>query len=203
MPTENKIATGLWLFENAFERSDCTKLCGELEARLDWSKSMLTVGAGKHFDPKYRLQSSLNALSFNNHPIQQLPQPDDYLGRWLRDYVNIGGSFLRLLNVQKPQGVSLLEYQRSQAGDFFDWHADNGHNLDRTLSMLTYLSDRESGLEGGETEWVVEGEVVTIEPQAGSIVVFDPNLIHRGCPVSSGLKFSALCIFKNDPQGIV
>lgn len=103
--------------------------------------------------------------------------------------------FLEKINQRYPdfKEISLLEVQVTEKDQFFDWHADNFGTLNRKLSVLCWLND---GFEGGETEFLTEDGVVGLRGDPGDAVLFDPNIWHRGAPVTLGKKITVLGIVK-------
>jgi len=72
----------------------------------------------------------------------------------------------------------------------FDWHLDCAslESSRRAIVLFWYLNDV---IQGGETEFDLDGEVISIKPEAGSVVVFPPHWMfpHRGCTPISGPKY--------------
>lgn len=105
--------------------------------------------------------------------------------------------------VHGPLGVpgrlvpQLVQFQRSSVGDFHDWHTDASATDERKLVAITYLSD--SGLEGGETEFEIDGQSFSVKPSSGLCVAFRPTLRHRGTVVQRGTKYTLVTTFRQDP----
>ncbi len=88
-----------------------------------------------------------------------------------------------------------LRYYRYDPGQLFDWHFD-GH-YERTpsersaLTVLLYLS---GGFAGGATEFDFldpsrADRVTEVVPEAGTALVFEHRILHRGAPVTAGRKY--------------
>jgi predicted 2-oxoglutarate/Fe(II)-dependent dioxygenase YbiX len=79
-----------------------------------------------------------------------------------------------------------LRFYRYSHQQFFKWHQDGTFRRSETeesfLTFIIYLND---DYEGGATEFGWE----TIEPKAGSVVVFPHRLRHQGAKVRSGKKY--------------
>ena len=80
-----------------------------------------------------------------------------------------------------------LRLYRYRPGQHFDWHADMPYQRqDGQRSLLTLLVYLNDDYEGGETRF----ESRTVNPRAGSALVFEHGLVHKGNSVQSGLKFA-------------
>lgn len=88
-----------------------------------------------------------------------------------------------------------LRYTDRQAG--FAKHVDGRSVVDGQISRVTiqlYLND---GFEGGATRLchADDGEDaargVDVVPRRGMALIFDQSILHKGCPVRSGIKYTA------------
>ncbi len=81
--------------------------------------------------------------------------------------------------------------QRYLPGDYYHWHIDGGsHEFSyRQLVALWYLNDVEGP--GGETEF--SHQQVSVQPQAGKLVLFPPFWTHehRAATLQKGVKYIA------------
>ena len=79
--------------------------------------------------------------------------------------------------------------QRYLPGDYYHWHIDGGsHEFSyRQLVALWYLNDVEGP--GGETEF--SHQQVSVQPQAGKLVLFPPFWTHehRAVTLQKGVKY--------------
>jgi hypothetical protein len=122
--------------------------------------------------------------------------PKDFLEQ--HEHYSLFSEFAKLcqenIEFDGTEYFHLLELQRTTEGGHFNWHRDRDKNKAsvRILSVLCYINDE---FEGGETEFVVDDAKLTVTPISGDAVIFDPNLLHRGCPVKTGIKRSVLGIF--------
>ena len=81
--------------------------------------------------------------------------------------------------------------QKTSPGEYFHWHVDSGsHSFsDRQLVAIWYLNDVPGP--GGQTEFRHQG--VSIEPEAGKLLLFPPFWTHehRGVTLEQGVKYIA------------
>lgn len=81
--------------------------------------------------------------------------------------------------------------QRTDPGEFYHWHIDSGSHefAMRQLVAIWYLNDLVD--QGGETEF--QHQDVSIDPQAGKLLLFPPfwTHLHRGNTLQSGHKYIA------------
>jgi predicted 2-oxoglutarate/Fe(II)-dependent dioxygenase YbiX len=105
----------------------------------------------------------------------------------------------KVLNVigSEELEIDLLQYQKTSPGGFFEWHPDYYEGSRRVVSALLYLNDVE---EGGETDFVQDDEIISVIPQAGNLVIFDADVIHRGNKVINGIKYTLLIILRKRIQ---
>ena len=71
-----------------------------------------------------------------------------------------------------------------QHGAHWDTVVELADGVRSMLTLVFYLND---GFEGGETDFVELGAVVT--PQLGRALIFQHRVMHRACPVRAGEKF--------------
>lgn len=85
----------------------------------------------------------------------------------------------------------VAQYQRSQNGDYFNWHRDPSAKFPLKAIAICYLSDAESHeLEGGTTDFMLNDRACSVTPKRGRVAVFDPNILHRGAAVTRGVKYA-------------
>ena len=89
--------------------------------------------------------------------------------------------------LNSPRKVTAPTIQKSEAGDYFSWHADYVPGKDRLMAMLFYLNDVEEDAEG-TTEFLND---VHVRPKAGKLVMFpaDWRTLHRGNVLKHGSKY--------------
>jgi len=95
------------------------------------------------------------------------------------------------LDISFPQRVQMAKYE---AGGHYNWHPDvqtpDENNLQRKVSCSILLNDA-SEYEGGDLEFK---ELEKKPPKSrGSIIVFPSTVLHRVTPVTSGVRYSAVC----------
>lgn len=98
-----------------------------------------------------------------------------------------------------------FRFYRYDAGQQFDWHFDApwaAHGRQSRLTFMVYLND---GFEGGATELFGETQSpVVVAPKAGTALVFNHNILHRGAPVLSGRKYvvrsDVMTFIRPDPE---
>ncbi len=88
----------------------------------------------------------------------------------------------------RPTGLNeLLRCYKYQPGEQFRRHEDFAHEWDSTkrtfLTVLFYLNE---DFTGGETRF----EEGVVEPKIGTAAIFPHELVHEGCPVATGVKYS-------------
>lgn len=91
-------------------------------------------------------------------------------------------------NTFKDIGYNL---QRTLPGEHYHWHVDGGPGpfSERQLVAIWYLNDVPGP--GGETEFPLQGTVIT--PRQGTLLLFPPfwTHVHRGAVLEEGVKYIA------------
>ncbi|MEO7497645.1 MAG: 2OG-Fe(II) oxygenase [Massilia sp.] len=87
----------------------------------------------------------------------------------------------------RPSGFNeRMRFYRYSPGQYFKWHQDGtfrrSEHEESFLTFIMYLNDEYAG---GDTQFGWE----TVEPSAGSALVFPHRLRHQGAPVISGTKY--------------
>merc|ERR1719265_183620 len=89
-----------------------------------------------------------------------------------------------------------LRYTKGQAG--FAKHVDGSSvNTNGWLSRITVQIYLNEGFEGGSTRLCHVDDAkdatlgVNVIPQTGMALVFDQRILHKGCPVHEGTKYTA------------
>tara|TARA_Y100000389_G_C17260894_1_gene412963 strand:- start:44 stop:646 length:603 start_codon:yes stop_codon:yes gene_type:complete len=74
-------------------------------------------------------------------------------------------------------------FRKYQVGDYFKWHIDYGHSVDRICNFIIYLNDHEACTE------FLNGK--KIKPEAGKIVFFPTTWVHAHCgqTIEKGNKY--------------
>lgn len=85
----------------------------------------------------------------------------------------------------------VAQYQRSMNGNYFNWHRDPSAKFPLKAIALCYLSDHDSHeLQGGTTDFMLDNTIRSVVPKCGRVAAFDPNILHRGAPVTHGVKYA-------------
>ena len=101
---------------------------------------------------------------------------------------------VNLSNELKPyngiiyNGVSKYSFNRYGEGDFLDWHPDSHEILNG--ATITYIIQLNNDYDGGEVQYSINEEVVSIDKKQGSIFVFDSNIPHSVNNVINGIRYS-------------
>jgi prolyl 4-hydroxylase len=90
-----------------------------------------------------------------------------------------------------PTGFNeLWRYYRYRSGHRFKWHGDGAHRRpngeESQFTFLIYLND---DVEGGSTNFRLDGNVMKVQPRAGSALVFMHKHLHEGGEVANGVKY--------------
>lgn len=179
-----EIAPRLFIGENYLSKQQALATVKNLEEQMGWKDATVLDYNGGSINKDIRRQQLLR-----NGSEQQI------------QFANDVSTWKDLLDINQNVEPYLLEYQVTKIGGMFGWHPDFYEGSGRVLSCLLYLSDNEShGLEGGETEFMCEEEIITIKPKIGTVLLFDPKIIHQGTEVTAGIKYSLLVIHGNCPR---
>ena len=98
------------------------------------------------------------------------------------------------------------QIQKTAPGEFYHWHHDYTCSIipgtdhhdgsryiarDRVFTYILYLNDRDDDCTDGRTQFTHCGEVTTIIPKAGRLLLFPANPIytHRGETLETGVKY--------------
>ena len=76
-------------------------------------------------------------------------------------------------------------------------HVDRANVASYDYSAVLYLNNKGSGFDGGDFNFVDEGEDQLVEPRAGRCVLFSSGFeqLHRVCPVLAGNRFALAAWF--------
>ncbi len=93
--------------------------------------------------------------------------------------------------MRTPTGFSeRWRYYRYVPGNRFKWHGDGSHRRDNgeesQFTFMIYLND---DVEGGATNFRLDGEVMSVTPRAGAALVFMHKHLHEGAEVLAGVKY--------------
>lgn len=76
------------------------------------------------------------------------------------------------------------QIQRTNKGEYYDWHNDEHQESNRTITFLWYLNTLNPNVDGGTTEFECGKSIV---PTQGKMILFPATwtYVHRGSPVLS------------------
>jgi prolyl 4-hydroxylase len=81
-------------------------------------------------------------------------------------------------------------YYRYAPGQRFKLHGDGAHvRPDGEESQFTFMIYLNDGVEGGSTNFHVDGKVLKAQPRAGTALVFMHKHLHEGAEVVNGVKY--------------
>ena len=98
------------------------------------------------------------------------------------------------------ESFKLLKYEK---GDGYGWHPDfgKGQESTRKLSVIVQLSDSED-YEGGDLEFALttkdNNDFTKSTRKKGSVIIFNPLIIHRVTPIISGTRYSIVSWMHGD-----
>lgn len=182
-----KVADGVFT-GRLIDKEQTTSILIELCCSSLWGKGGLMYDHGPGFDESFRKQ---RIISGENTKDQLLMFMDGVA----KKIAPLAAQFFDL--PVEHQFIDLRQYQLSEAGGFFKWHKDSVVTLARKVVSILYLSDFDEGLVGGETEFKVDSQIFTITPQKGVLVMFRPEIVHRGAKVVVGHKYALLTSFSD------
>lgn len=186
MNSVHHISKGL-IEVQVFSREECLDIAQFLKSSDLWvaGRVLAAVSGNRKIMESKRKQKT---ISLSDCPEKLKTFADNYL-KAIEPYL---GTFLAY---QMDAEVDLCQYQLTEPGGYFHWHRDQKRDKQRIAAALLYLSDAKDGLIGGSTDFNVDGKIVPVYPELGKVVIFDPNLKHRGAEVIAGCKYGLIVIF--------
>lgn len=173
-----EIHKGIYVFDNFFDSDECKKYIKLIEDKIIGPEKIIpfsdTTGA---FTSKY-VNLEL-ATIFYDKVVKDLTK-----------------SQKEKLNILRPN--NLIMWSKYEPNSMFGIHTDTGLFYDKinkektNYTLLAYLNH---DFNGGETVFYNNNfkETIRITPQAGSCLVFDIDLWHRGLTVLDGQKYWIGC----------
>ncbi len=154
--------------------------CAELIARgqqTGYEDAPITT----HIGPIMRkdIRDNTRAIIFD----QQLA---DELYGMILPAIHANGNWTR---EHRPVGLNeMFRFYRYIDGQVFNWHRDGPYKRpDRSAtSRLTFMIYLDEKCEGGATEFSEND--ISVQPKTGSGLLFLHRLLHRGAPVTGGVK---------------
>lgn len=166
-----------WVWDEAVDPD----FCDYVLSKCDWKKAQ----EGKVNEGSLKPEARITNLIW-----KELNDPITAVARQYMTFANeaAGWSF----DVRQTQPTQIGQYE---PGGHYTWHVDSyppdEHGFQRKLSCSILLNDH-SEYEGGDLE--IEGTKNEGMPRKkGSIIVFPSILRHRVTPVTSGVRYSAVC----------
>lgn len=152
-----------------------------------WTDSM--VGSG---DLRKHVRSSKN-INLDQLDPDLSKKIRKYLYACIKDYSNIYD-----IQLFSDEGLVVLKYEDF---DKYEYHTDNGPDIDRSVSILIYLNPKK--YEGGQTHFKFFDYAV--DPDTPSLVVFPSNYPYRhaAMPVTDGVKYIIVSWLSDKPKDLM
>jgi PKHD-type hydroxylase len=123
--------------------------------------------------------------------IYWLPKTDEFLEIYKTFFelvTKCNNEFYQFKLTEISESIQYSVYNSDDEG-FYDWHIDMGPGkANRKLSLVCQLSDP-SEYEGGELQ-INTGQVVVLEKEKGTVIIFPSYMLHRVTPVTKGTRRS-------------
>ena len=180
MNCEMNLSRYIYIKKDALPKSFCSNLIEKFEQ--DDRKHQGVVGSGINFDMKRSLDLNISALedwySFDQGLFKNLGSELDNYRNFLPDIFNKSSTSQDLTGDDTGYQI-----QKTQPGDFYDWHHDYMDN--RLLTFIWYLNDINNA---GYTEFL---DGTKIQPEAGKLVIFPATwmYVHRGVSPKNETKY--------------
>ena len=180
MNCEMNLSRYIYIKKDALPKSFCSNLIEKFEQ--DDRKHQGVVGSGINFDMKRSLDLNISALedwdSFDQGLYKNLGSELDNYRNFLPDIFNKSSTSQDLTGDDTGYQI-----QKTQPGDFYDWHHDYMDN--RLLTFIWYLNDINNA---GYTEFL---DGTKIQPEAGKLVIFPATwmYVHRGVSPKNETKY--------------
>jgi len=175
-----------YYFFEGLSKSDVNKILSEIDKYMIGEKME---------------EGNINGIidtSYRSSKIFWIP----YLGfEWLYEMINkfimmANNDLYKFLLCGTFERIQYTEYDETYEGHY-DWHSDigDGNTSFRKLSISIQLSDE---YEGGELEFFLDREIVTVPKNIGDVIVFPSFITHRVQPVTKGIR-KCLVIWASGP----
>jgi len=158
---------------------------------LPWD---MREGMMKAFDEtSERVKRDNDVMNFEEINILTSPAFVDYKQPMTQAMLAISKAYKKRTNAFWPDKLAFeaprIKRYEPNVGKF-DWHidADTAEKGKRLLVMFWYLNDV---IEGGETEFDLNGVEIKVPAKGGSVACFPPNFMypHRGATPTSEAKY--------------
>ena len=167
-----EIADGIYTFQNVYTPEECQAFV-TLSENIGYESAPINLAGGAVVTPEVRnnarviLDDELLAEEIWSRVKQYLP---------------------KVINGRRAIGLNeRLRFYRYDPGEKFETHVDGYYmRPNGEQSMLTFMLYLNGGFEGGETNFQ---SGVSINPEAGMVLVFRHALYHEGAALVSGRKY--------------
>lgn len=170
-----------FLLYNVFSREECEALI-KLSEDCGYSEALVNIGGGREMLIK-GFRDSGRLLIDDQEFVQSLLQriskyiPDEFKNE-------------KLVAINER-----LRFLRYNEGDKFKSHYDGSYrrpdnSAETLITLQIYLNQ---GFVGGETRFLDQGDntkCVPVKPVTGMILVFEHRILHEGCLVKKGRKYT-------------
>jgi PKHD-type hydroxylase len=130
-------------------------------------------------------------LTKRRSKIYWLPKTDEFLEIYTLFFQLINkcnNEFYQFKLTEITENIQYTVYNSEDQG-YYDWHLDMGPGkANRKLSLVCQLSDP-AEYEGGELQ-INTGNIITLEKEKGTVIIFPSYLLHRVTPVTRGTRRS-------------
>ena len=130
-------------------------------------------------------------ISKRRSKIFWLPKTDEFVEVYkiLHELISrCNQEFYKFHLTEINEDIQYTVYNSDDEG-YYDWHLDmDPSKAKRKLSLVCQLSDP-SEYEGGELQ-INTGNVLTVEKEKGTVILFPSYLLHRVTPVTKGTRRS-------------
>jgi hypothetical protein len=197
------------VFDNIYTEAECKAMIGRSE-EAGYEPALVNIGSGRQqliTDIRNNDRCIIDDPGLAKDIWQRVGCAVDAMSPDLAADMNLAKLFfldLRRLTGSTWTAVGLnerLRFLRYKPGAYFRPHQDGCYSrrseagLERRgetsfVTLQLYLNDSD----GGATKFLCnyhdkECDKVEVQPRAGSVLVFQHNLLHEGAPVDSGLKY--------------
>ena len=171
-------------FFGIYDNSLGTNFCRDVIQRFENDPRKVTgkVGDGK-YRPEFKATTEIDFVEVRQGWEDVINTANLRLAQHLKEYMPRWAEAFKAVEVHH-EGFRMVRYE---AGQFFDWHADNmGGHYTRVLTAVWYLNTVE---DGGLTEFKWAGQ--SIQPLEGRCLIYPVGwpFFHRDAAPVSGPKY--------------
>lgn len=171
VPSVTQVGAGIFIINNFLRPDECAAFIAEGEA-IGYEEAVISAADGDRIMKDAR---NNDRILHDNHNLaarlfeRALPYLPAEITGWT------------------PCGFNeRLRFYRYHEGQYFKWHQDGTfRRSDSEESFLTFIMYLNDNYAGGATQFAWE----TVQPKAGSVLVFPHRLRHQGAPVATGTKY--------------